>query len=583
MKIIYIPNIKIFFYIYLLYICKSDINILNSTNLISNGTFIIKLINDKSKYFKFENNKLIISDKIYEFEIYKYYLKGYIIKYKSENKLFGLDKEDKNNFHLYDKKVIIDKNFDIKLLLWNLININEYDYLIENNYNNKFIKLNESNLVFDEIIFNNFSNNNLSEKFQFKILKLYEENYNNEYFDIVEKEPIDVFIKYIDLRDKTLKRDGIQQIYKDYDNDELKYSLRSILKYIPWIRKIFIVFPNKKVSFLKPYSEINEKIVYVNDKDFLGYDSANIFAFSFNLHKMEKFGITKNFIYMEDDYFIGQPLKKTDFFYFDKQSKKIVPYVVGTKYFEIIIRDRLNLYENYFKNKNNIKLQSGPAWDFSIVSTDKFFFEKYKKKNVINVCFTHCGFPTNLDDLKEIFNDIQEYKYINETLFSKTRHVLTLNQPQFHNLYLLNIKKRKVNKILNSLIEMENLEEKMTYTPLFVINTCGNNVPTQNEYDNAKKIMEKRFPDKIFYEMDDDIATNIRNDSYIMNQTDTKPTNIPISTNNTSTNIISLYNMTNRKYNHNRYINSLCLNFNLIIIIILILLKYINKCNIINN
>ena len=124
---------------------------------------------------------------------------------------------------------------------------------------------------------------------------------------------------------------------------------------------------------------------------------------------------------------------------------------------------------------------------------------------------------------------------------------------------------------------MENLEEKMTYTQLFVINKCGNNVPTQNEYDNAKKIMEKRFPDKIFYEMDDDISKNIRNDSFIMNQTDIKPTNIPISTNNTSTNIISLYNMTNRKYNHNRYINSLCLNFNLIIIIILILLKYINK------
>jgi hypothetical protein len=30
---------------------------------------------------------------------------------------------------------------------------------------------------------------------------------------------------------------------------------------------------------------------------------------------MEKFGISKNFIYMEDDYFLGKPLNKTDFFY----------------------------------------------------------------------------------------------------------------------------------------------------------------------------------------------------------------------------------------------------------------------------
>ena len=106
-------------------------------------------------------------------------------------------------------------------------------------------------------------------------------------WNIVEKEPIDVFIKYIDLSDKTLNRTGIKQIYKDEDNEELWYSVRSILKNIPWVRKIFIVMPNKNVRYFKPIEEINDKIVYVNDKDFLGYDSANIFAFSFSLYKME--------------------------------------------------------------------------------------------------------------------------------------------------------------------------------------------------------------------------------------------------------------------------------------------------------
>lgn len=134
-------------------------------------------------------------------------------------------------------------------------------------------------------------------------------------------EPIDVFIIYIDLRDKTLNRTGIKQIYKDEDNEELRYSVRSILKNIPWVRKIFIM-PNKNVRYFKPVEEINDRIEYVNDKDFLGYDSANIFTFSFSLYKMEKFGISKNFIYMEDDYFIGRPLKKSDFFCYDKKEKK---------------------------------------------------------------------------------------------------------------------------------------------------------------------------------------------------------------------------------------------------------------------
>ena len=119
-----------------------------------------------------------------------------------------------------------------------------------------------------------------------------EENIKQSNYDIVEKEPIDVFIKYIDLTDKNLTRVGIKQIPKDYDSEELRYSLRSILQYIPWIRKIFIIMPNEKVRFLKPYDEIKDKIVYVKDKDLLGYDTANIFAFTFNLHKMEKFNIS---------------------------------------------------------------------------------------------------------------------------------------------------------------------------------------------------------------------------------------------------------------------------------------------------
>ena len=68
---------------------------------------------------------------------------------------------------------------------------------------------------------------------------------------------------YIDLRDKSLKRKGIKQIYKDFDNEELRYSIRSILENIPWIRKIFILMPNEKVRYFKPANIIKEKIVYI--------------------------------------------------------------------------------------------------------------------------------------------------------------------------------------------------------------------------------------------------------------------------------------------------------------------------------
>ena len=90
-------------------------------------------------------------------------------------------------------------------------------------------------------------------------------NHSEEDLKIIEKEPIDVLIKYIDLSDPTLIREGIPQIQKDHDNEELKYNVRSMLKNIPWVRKIFIVMPNKKVRYFKDYDLIKEKIIYVHD------------------------------------------------------------------------------------------------------------------------------------------------------------------------------------------------------------------------------------------------------------------------------------------------------------------------------
>ena len=166
---------------------------------------------------------------------------------------------------------------------------------------------------------------------------------------------------------------AIQQLSYCYDCEELRYSLRSILEYIPWVRKIFIVMPNEKVKFLKPYDEIKDRIVYVKDKDLLGYDTANIFAFSFNLHKMEKFGISKNFIYMEDDFFFGKPLEKKDFFYYDEKESKVFPFVVNNLYSEINVKQRILFYYYLDKKREKIKVHGHRGWVYSVLGTDKYF------------------------------------------------------------------------------------------------------------------------------------------------------------------------------------------------------------------
>ena len=209
---------------------------------------------------------------------------------------------------------------------WKIIKVSDKKFIIKNLHNNKFIE--ENNNFLQCVNIPDFSPNNETKflkaniNFIFDILKLFELDFmKKNHINIVNKEPIDIIIKYIDLYDQKLNRNGINQIKKDFDNEELRFSVRSILKNIPWIRRIYILMPNEKVRFFKSIDEIKEKIVYIKDKDLLGFDSANNPAFLFNLYKMEKFGASKNFIYMDDDYFIGKKLKKSDFFYYDEKKR----------------------------------------------------------------------------------------------------------------------------------------------------------------------------------------------------------------------------------------------------------------------
>ena len=66
------------------------------------------------------------------------------------------------------------------------------------------------------------------------MFKLFEEHQIRPIdIEIVNKEPIELVIKYTDYTNKTLNRKGINEIIKEKDMEEIKYSIRSILKYIP--------------------------------------------------------------------------------------------------------------------------------------------------------------------------------------------------------------------------------------------------------------------------------------------------------------------------------------------------------------
>ena len=337
---------------------------------------------------------------------------------------------------------------------------------------------------------------------EFHLLKLYQEVKITEDDELIlEKEPIDVVIKYIDLSDPNLVREGIKQIKKDQDNEELRYSVRSILKNIPWIRKIFILMPNERVRFFKDPELINEKIVYVKDKDVLGYDSSNSHAFQYRIWKMKEFGLSDNIIYMDDDCFIGQPLKKSDFFYVE--NNKVVPAIINVNYEVQTNATAKKEYSNLEKKvKLNKREQTSSRFMYSVYKTYLFFI-KYLDSPIIVPYFTHNAIPSNLNDLKELYDIIYNSEHRFATLDSKFRHTETLQFQASVVLYTYNKYKRKAHPLKYNYIDNDATVYGKFNFPLYCINTGNNKDYAEISFAKTRLVMENLFPMPTEYEIYD--------------------------------------------------------------------------------
>ncbi|MFD5537877.1 stealth conserved region 3 domain-containing protein [Streptomyces sp. NPDC127079] len=104
------------------------------------------------------------------------------------------------------------------------------------------------------------------------------------------------------------------------NRDELRYSLRSLDMYAPWIRNIYLVTDRQVPQWLDPQ---HPRVRVVDHTEIFGSEGAlptyNSHAIESRLHHID--GLAEHFLYFNDDVFAARPLQPGLFFLGNGQSK----------------------------------------------------------------------------------------------------------------------------------------------------------------------------------------------------------------------------------------------------------------------
>ena len=382
----------------------------------------------------------------------------------------------------------IEKN----LAEWNFIQTKENKYIIQNR-KKCFLKIKQFNVACENITVNEAS--------EFRLIKIYEEvRHSKEDIELIEKEPIDVVIKYIDFTDEKMKFFGLPKKRPQFDDQELKYCIRSILKNIPWIRKIYILMPNNEVKYFKDYEHIKDKIIYLKDTDIFDKDNYNWLVFKFRYWKLKKFGISDNFIAMDYNNFVGTPLNKSDFFYV--VNGNVTPAIITNKFIELRNMTAPNLINSQLR-QNIFKLctrLSTSLFKNSLYNTYLYIFKLFNATGANFVpAHNFNSIPLNIKELEEIYYTINNCEYRFNTLYALTKEENSIQFQAFALSYSFIKYKKKVSnipiKLINNKKPILNDYNISLFSFFTEEDTCE-----QIYYQKAKIILEYLFGKESPYE-----------------------------------------------------------------------------------
>ena len=265
--------------------------------------------------------------------------------------------------------------------------------------------------------------------------------------------------------------------------DELKYSLRSVEKYLPWIRHIYIVTADQVPSWL---NTDHPQITVVDHTEIIPQEYLPVFnsnAIESAIYKIP--GLAEHFLYANDDTFVNRSLDKDFFFHKGKPIVRMKPTTLNTtSLYHVQLTTAIELGENYFKSeipffskRNLVPHHNIDAYLKSDYAACANHFEKQYQDTLTHRFRKSDSVQRLIVSIWSVMNSDARVKIVRD---SKKK------DQKIDSMYIVNTKK--------------NYEKRLARRSpgLFCIN--DSEFSTQKDRRRVKKFLKKRFPKKSKFE-----------------------------------------------------------------------------------
>lgn len=247
---------------------------------------------------------------------------------------------------------------------------------------------------------------------------------------------IDFVVMWVDGNDKKwqeekakyeIKNNADASIYRYRDWDLLQYWFRGVEKFAPWVRKIHFVTWGHIPSWL---DISNPKLNIVNHKDFIPKKYLPTFSANTienNLHRIK--GLSENFVLLNDDVYIINKVKETDFFVNDIPKETAVLNVhcpkksLISQYFCI---NDTSIINEYFDFRTSIKEN---FWKWITLKNGKHLLRTFAllpSPRFPGFWQSHIATSLKKSTYKEVWD--KEYEVLDQTCSHKFREISDVNQ-----------------------------------------------------------------------------------------------------------------------------------------------------------